>query len=447
MGHYKHDLTDAEILAAAEQYPTKTAAAEALGLPRNTYTHRLKHAQDRSGITPGDSETPTKESFEVHKEGDIASIRGATKAVYDLAAVMERANLDSEEWIVTSEKCGTYQCPMKLHPGDRLEHGEDGKSHKLRGPDEPIVVDLHKFEVRLKRRIGQKDNALLEELEKWALKYRPPYKPIAYKRCRDPHLLVINFADFHLGKYSWADETGSDYDLNIAADLFREKTRDVANRARHYEIEEILLIQGNDYNHTDNRQGTTTSGTVVDSDSRYWKVVALGEKLMIEQIDYLRRIAKVKTRCVPGNHDRNTSIHIARTLEAWYRNDKSVEIDAEPMLRKYFVYGENLLGFTHHDQEKLATLPQLMADEAREHWSKTWFREWLVAHLHLKRQTMFRAGDTYGSVSIEVSRSLSATDSWHKEKGFVGAVRAGEAYVYDKRGGRVDTIASFVREN
>jgi hypothetical protein len=69
---------------------------------------------------------------------------------------------------------------------------------------------------------------------------------------------------------------------------------------------------------------------------------------------------------VPGNHDPQTSYFLAKVLEAWFKNAKDVEINTEPKPRKYFLYGVNLIGFAHGDDEPLRDLPSLMANECRE---------------------------------------------------------------------------------
>ncbi len=88
------------------------------------------------------------------------------------------------------------------------------------------------------------------------------------------------------------------------------------------------------------------------------------------------------------------------------------------------------MGFTHGSDEKHADLPTIMAGEVPRHWADTTHREWHLGHLHKRKETRFNAGDTYGAVTVRVLPSMTGTDAWHYQKGYVKGCRAAEAYLW-----------------
>jgi hypothetical protein len=100
-------------------------------------------------------------------------------------------------------------------------------------------------------------------------------------------LTVYPIVDHHLGMYSWARETGQNYDLAIAERallgtldrLFQDGTAS----------ETALLLGLGDWFHADNTQNVTEkSGHPLDVDGRYAKVLQLGVKLWRRAIDRAR---------------------------------------------------------------------------------------------------------------------------------------------------------------
>lgn len=55
-----------------------------------------------------------------------------------------------------------------------------------------------------------------DELIKDIKAHAPEYRPIERAVVDDPHLLVIEASDIHLGKLSVPSETGQSYDMEIA---------------------------------------------------------------------------------------------------------------------------------------------------------------------------------------------------------------------------------------
>lgn len=247
-------------------------------------------------------------------------------------------------------------------------------------------------------------------------------------------LFVPCLFDTHLGKYAWGLETGTDQDTDIQRNVFRNAMEDLIELSGG-NANRILFPIGNDFFQVNNWLNTTAKGTAVDHDGRFPKVFDAGCQEVISAINKLLEVAPVEVVWVPGNHDPETSYALAMVAEARFHGHKYVNVDRGPNPRKYFTYGQTLLGLTHGNEEKMQDLPNLMAQERPQEWARTTTREWLLAHMHHSRK--FTTKDTLERMGVVMRtvRALSGTDSWHNAKGYVGSHRAAEAYIYGKESG------------
>jgi predicted phosphodiesterase len=256
-------------------------------------------------------------------------------------------------------------------------------------------------------------------------------------------MLEINTFDLHLGKLSWAEETGEDCDLKILSDRFTEAFDYLLGNSLVHPIDKILIPIGNDFFNSDNAYPTTTTtnGTYQHDDTRWQKIFRTGWNLYREQIDRCKEIAPVHIITVPGNHDYQKTFYLGEVLSALYASDDNVLVDDNPMARKYVQYGQTLLGFTHGNQknESEKRLSMLMQQEAREQWANSRFAEWHLGDIHHEKVVKYVSTEDHGGLIVRYLRSLSPTDAWHYQKGFVGAQKGAEAYVFDIDNGRVAT--------
>ena len=316
-----------------------------------------------------------------------------------------------------------------------------GMMKKGKGGDDDEVIHSKQYSIHVKfarvMPVALRDatDAIFERMKAHAPKYAvPKYK--AAKGRDESFLGVISLTDAHAGKLCWHPETGTDYDLKIFEAVYRNAVDDLIAESRGRKIERFLLPIGSDFYHIDNARNTTFNGTAQDVDGRYAKVIETGEMAVIWAVERLMAIAPVSVVWIPGNHDPSTSFHLARTVQAWFRQCGRVDVDAGPSSRKYFAWGCNLLGLTHGDQEKPSSLPSLMATERPHEWAASTCREWLLGHMHRSRQWQTQGVDTFEGTTVRVLRSLAGTDSWHHRKGYIsGSQKAAEALYYGKTRG------------
>jgi hypothetical protein len=243
-------------------------------------------------------------------------------------------------------------------------------------------------------------------------------------------MLEIATPDLHVGKLAHTAETGRrPYDVKIAIATFNRALDGLIERTKNYAFSKILFVAGNDLFNSDNEDNTTTGGTQVDTDGRFFKTFRHTRKMIVTAIERLRQIAPVQVVVVPGNHDRQTAYHLGDSLECYFHADPMVTVDNLPNPRKYVEHGRVLLGFCHGDEGKIGDYASLMAIEQPEAWGRTKFREIHCGHFHSLKVTEDKG------VRTRLLSALTEADSWHTHMGYIGAIRQAEAFVWSKKEG------------
>ncbi len=257
-------------------------------------------------------------------------------------------------------------------------------------------------------------------------------KPVNYEFKKESgKSLLINIFDLHLAKFAWGVETGEDYDINIAKQRFLSSIKSLVTKAVVlYDLDEIVLCNGGDFIHFDNKHSTTTAGTYVESDSRYQKVFKEALQLLTDSILFLKEYGKkVKFINIQGNHDEHISYYLGVALEAVFRNDDDVIIDNTPKIRKYHKFGNTLIMFTHGDKRPEA-LPLTFAVESKE-FSNAKFRYIFLGHLHKGSKKYFMGEDEFNGIVVRTFNSICGTDSYHNDYSFINSNKIATSIIYD----------------
>jgi len=248
-------------------------------------------------------------------------------------------------------------------------------------------------------------------------------KTVVRDEVQDGHLMVVDLADIHIGKLASSFETGEEYNSQIAVQRCKEGLEGLIKKASGYTVNKILFIGGNDILHVDTPKSTTTSGTVVDSEGMWYDNFLIAKQLYIDLLDRLLEIADVHFVFNPSNHDYMSGFFLADVIKTYYKDKQNITFDCSIAHRKYYTYGNNIIGSTHGDGARLDTLPMLMADEAKD-WSSCKHRYMYTHHVHHKTLKDFPG------LTVESLRSPSGTDGWHSRNGFTGAPKAVEAFIH-----------------
>lgn len=263
---------------------------------------------------------------------------------------------------------------------------------------------------------------------------------VNYPKYKDACLLEVDLFDAHIGQLVWGLESGENYDLKIAKKTYLDAVASLISRVRPYNIERIVFPIGNDFFNVNGSSSATFMGTVQHEDQRWQKTFKAGCSILFESIDMLSKIAPVDIIVVVGNHDVEPAFYAGEVISAKYFNNPNITVDNGPARRKYYSYGKCLVGFTHGRDEKQSELPLIMANE-RNDFSKAKFKEWHIGHTHHKKEYKFLSSEEFKGVTVRVLRALTATDAWHNQKGYIGAIRAAEGFVWNKNEGLICNLS------
>ena len=258
------------------------------------------------------------------------------------------------------------------------------------------------------------------------------------KETKDPHCLVLDIADLHIGKLATKDGSNDTYNVDIAIDRAIKGSMDLIDKSQPYNIDKIFFIIGNDVLHIDNaKTRTTTSGTPQDTDGMWYDNFKIARGVYCHIINMLSTIAEVEVIHCPSNHDYMTGFMLADAVQCYFHNNKNITFNVDNNHRKYTKYGKNMMMFSHGDGCKIDQVPYLSAHESSKIWYETKYRYGYLHHIHHKDYFKFRSGKDYIGMTVEYLRSPSGTDRWHADNGYTGAKVALEAFIHHPDNGQV----------
>lgn len=251
-------------------------------------------------------------------------------------------------------------------------------------------------------------------------------------------MLLIDIADLHLNLQASMFTTGNEYNCDIAEHLFFGVIEDVLTRVKHYDLDEIVFVIGGDMLNGDNLHGSTTKGTAQVSDMHYYDAYERLCAMTIKAIDVLKNTCKVHVIYTMGNHDEVTGFKLAKYIDAWFRNEPMVTVDYQPIARKYKMYGNTLLCFAHDGN--VQKLPMIIADEARQYWSKAETVEVFLQHLHTEQILKEE-----NNIRIQRLPTISARSKWSSDQGY-NSKRQCKSFIFDLEYGLTDVLYIPIRK-
>jgi hypothetical protein len=181
-------------------------------------------------------------------------------------------------------------------------------------------------------------------------------------------LSVYPMGDPHFGMYAWAEETGDDFDTDIAEKVTCAAIDRLIDSAPPSETAIILPL--GDLIHADSSTNRTpNSGATLDVDTRWARVMQIALRALIYAIKKaLAKHKKVLVRIVKGNHDPHASLAIALALDAYFHGEPRIKVDLSPAAHWYYKFGRVLIGSTHGDTTKEKDLLGVMASDRPKEW-------------------------------------------------------------------------------
>lgn len=245
-------------------------------------------------------------------------------------------------------------------------------------------------------------------------------------------------ADLHLGMYSWAKETGDDYDINIATRLVLDgfkKLMDRSPNSGHCVIAQLGDIMHGD----DDSNATRRSGNPLDIDTRYGRVAEVALKVYRGVIDMaLAKHGTVHITNVAGNHDDISGYWLGVAVATAYENDPRVTVDNQGPYH-FHKFGNVLLGMCHGHTCKPDALGEIMVADQPQYVGDTVYRHWLTGHIHHNSMKEGRI------CTVESFRTIAAKDAWHHAKGYRSG-RDIKSITYHREYGECERAIVGIRE-
>ena len=368
-----------------------------------------------------DTEPKEKEiiNFQETKTNAILTAENCTR-VKSLEDLLSACQVDLNEWDVDKYDIGTYEVT-----------GFDNDRN-------PVTVTMFRTKAWLKRIRPELDiKKIKAELIEDLRNLSPKVAKIKRDRPEDRtnlHLLEISAFDLHLGKIGIK---GDEYSMEIAEERLLSAIEHLLYRAQGYYIDKILFIVGQDLLNSDGDWPipSTTRGTPQFNSNYHIDMYRYARKLMIKAIDILSEVADVHVMVIPGNHDRESVMHLGDTLELYYENNKNVKVDNSDCLMKAIPYGNNLIISDHGDGPKTNDLPGIIAQRFKNLWSDTVYVEVHRGHYHTNKAMKLQAIEELNGITVRNLSSMSATDYWHDSKGFIGNIKKAQAFIYNRQNG------------
>lgn len=291
-------------------------------------------------------------------------------------------------------------------PGETLAGPPEGHEisgvSTLYGADGSIKSQWIKTKADVER---QRD--LLYSMAAEFAKDLPRQKPIPKPKPANKHLLnLYTLTDCHVGALAWDKETGEDWDLSIAEKTITECFRLMVEGSPP--AERCVINQLGDFLHFDSLASITpTSGHLLDSDSRYPKVVEVAVRILRSLINFaLEKHQHVHVLALEGNHDPAGSVWMRTLLAALYEREKRITVETSPRIYLAYRHGNTMLAFHHGHLGKFDRLTGIMAAEYPEVWGATTKRYAHTGHYHHAR-VIENAG-----MVVEQHPTLAARDAY-----------------------------------
>lgn len=259
-----------------------------------------------------------------------------------------------------------------------------------------------------------------------------PVAPVKAARTkRDDKLLnLYTVSDFHLGMLAWADESGDDWDMKIAEDLFSRWFDAAFQKAPDAGTGVINLL--GDLAHFDSLDAVTpASGHVLDADTRYQKLVRYMIRMVRRVVDMaLVKHKNVRLLIVQGNHDESGMIWLAEMFSTLYDNEPRVFVDTSPDVYKMVQHGKTTLFFHHGHKARFDAIEPVMIAKFRKAFGESVYSYAHVGHLHHQKIVESR------NMIVEQHRTLAAKDAYASRGGWMSG-RSANVITYSAEYGEV----------
>lgn len=236
--------------------------------------------------------------------------------------------------------------------------------------------------------------------------------------------------DYHLGQLSWAEETGADWNLDIAENMLVDWFAAAIQSAP--KAKTAIFGQLGDFLHYDSLLPVTpTSKHILDASARYPQMVRVAIRAIRRIIGMLlEKHEHVHIVMAYGNHDLASSVWLREMLADKYTDEPRVTVDNSATPYYAYEHGLTSLFFHHGHKKKLSEISKTFASQYREIFGRTRYSYAHMGHLHhvhAKEDSM---------MIVEQHPTLAAKDA-HSADGGYHSLRGASVITYHKSFGKV----------
>jgi hypothetical protein len=370
MTDYFHKYSEADIVVALQKHSGNIAAtARDLGMDKTGLARRVKRMEAR-GYNPDYDQT--------HPVPDTQSLRGVS-TLYDAEGNVKA------QWV-------------------KSQSDNADKASKLRAIFDGFIEQI------------------------------PKAKPVNAPTVAQNDLLnCYVITDYHLGMLSWGEETGDDWDTNIAEELLVNWFATAIKQAP--KAETAVFAQLGDFLHWDGMDAVTpASKHLLDADTRFQKLVRVAIRVMRVVISrLLAKYPKVHIIAAEGNHDPASSIWLREWLSAFYADDPRVTVDVSPDPYYCVEHGKTSLFFHHGHKRKPTNVDAVFTSKFRDVFGRTKHSYAHLGHMHHRHQLETNL------MVVEQHRTLAASDAYASRGGWISG-RDAQVITYHAEHGEVGRI-------
>jgi hypothetical protein len=244
----------------------------------------------------------------------------------------------------------------------------------------------------------------------------------------DKLLNLYTITDYHMGALAWHQEGGDDWDVRIATETLLGCFQIMIDEAPPAKA--CIINQLGDFLHYDSLEAVTPShGFILDSDSRYPKVVEASIYCLRRLVEMaLEQHEEVHLVFAEGNHDPAGSVWLRKLFAVVYDQEPRITVNDSEIPYYVYTHGETMIGFHHGHLRKGPQLAGIFAAQFPKEWGKTIHRYIHWGHLHSKNEE-----ESNGAIIIR-HPTLAAKDSYASRNAFFSQRRALRMTYHNKHG-------------
>ena len=240
-----------------------------------------------------------------------------------------------------------------------------GRSVHTTGPNGDKVWIKTKVEDEHRRFVMQETvEALKEDL--------PKYEPVVYVGNGNAKLLNLYVVtDYHLGMKSWHEETGADWDMEIAEGLLLDWLGTAVSHAPDADM--AILANLGDLMHWDGYDAVTPAHRhILDADTRFQKLVRVAIRTIRKMIQMLlKKHKQVHVLMADANHDPASGAWLRELLASVYEDDPRITVDVLADTYYCYEHGDTSLFFHHGHKKGIADVDRVFAGKYRQIFGRT----------------------------------------------------------------------------